>query len=203
MVNFPTWIPDCDSHNPALLDLFISSDASICSTMVFPRLRYPDQAVVSVSIDFPLNSKQDAPFHQIAYDFQLQRYIYINFNLNPLTIFTSSSRSTKLKDIFKFGTSAAASECREWVQIETDVYIPHCKYQIKPHSSPCFSAACTDVIVHRNHFLHLYQQSHSSESKVNFRQTIVAKGFLKLANLSILIKQQSIAFQKLGYQNIW
>ena len=29
MVNFPTWIPDCDSHNPALLDLFISSDASI------------------------------------------------------------------------------------------------------------------------------------------------------------------------------
>ena len=26
MVDFPTWIPDCDSHNPALLDLFISSD---------------------------------------------------------------------------------------------------------------------------------------------------------------------------------
>ena len=33
MVNFPTRIPDCDSHSPALLDLFISSDASICSTM--------------------------------------------------------------------------------------------------------------------------------------------------------------------------
>ena len=33
MVNFPTWIPDCDSHSPALLDLFLSSDASICSTM--------------------------------------------------------------------------------------------------------------------------------------------------------------------------
>ena len=29
MANFPTWIPDCDSHSPALLDLFISSDASI------------------------------------------------------------------------------------------------------------------------------------------------------------------------------
>ena len=36
MVNFPTRIPDCDSHSPALLDLFISSDASICSTMAFP-----------------------------------------------------------------------------------------------------------------------------------------------------------------------
>ena len=29
IVNFPTWIPDCDSHGPALLDLFLSSDASI------------------------------------------------------------------------------------------------------------------------------------------------------------------------------
>ena len=32
MVNFPTRIPDCDSHSPALLDFFLSSDASICST---------------------------------------------------------------------------------------------------------------------------------------------------------------------------
>ena len=38
MVNVPTRIPDCDSHSPALLDLFISSDASICSTMAFPPL---------------------------------------------------------------------------------------------------------------------------------------------------------------------
>ena len=29
MVNFPTPIADCDSHSPALLDLFISSHASI------------------------------------------------------------------------------------------------------------------------------------------------------------------------------
>ena len=36
IVNFPTRIPDCDSPSPALLDLFISSDASICSIMAFP-----------------------------------------------------------------------------------------------------------------------------------------------------------------------
>ena len=52
MVNFPTRIPDCDSHSPALLDLFISSDASICSTMAFPPLGNSDHVVVSVSIDF-------------------------------------------------------------------------------------------------------------------------------------------------------
>ena len=49
----PTWIPDCDSHNPALLDLFISSDASIYSTVGFHPLRNYDHVVVSVSIDFP------------------------------------------------------------------------------------------------------------------------------------------------------
>ena len=69
MVNFPTRIPDCDSHSPALLDLFISSDASICSTMAFPPLGNSDHVVVSVSIDFPSNSQQDAPFHHIAYDY--------------------------------------------------------------------------------------------------------------------------------------
>ena len=56
MVNFPTRIPDCDSHSPALLDLFLSSDASICSTMVFPPLGNSDHVIVSVSIDFPSNS---------------------------------------------------------------------------------------------------------------------------------------------------
>ena len=57
-----------------------------------------------------------------------------------------------------------------WVQVGIDVYIPHCKYQVKPHSSPWFSAACAAAIVHRNHFFHLYQKDKSSESKVKFRQ---------------------------------
>ena len=69
MVNFPTRISDCDSHSPALLDFFLSSDASICSTMAFPPLGNSDHVVVSVSIDFPSNSKRDAPFHHIAYDY--------------------------------------------------------------------------------------------------------------------------------------
>ena len=68
MVNFPTRIPDCDSQCPALSDLFISSDTSIYSTMAFPPLGNSDHVVVSVSIDFLINSKWDAPFHRIAYD---------------------------------------------------------------------------------------------------------------------------------------
>ena len=69
IVNFPTRITDCDSHSPALLDLFISSDASICSTMAFPPLENSDHVVVSVSIEFPSNCQRDAPFHCIAHDY--------------------------------------------------------------------------------------------------------------------------------------
>ena len=66
MVNFPTWISDCDSLSPVLLDLFLFSDASICSTMAFPPLGNSDHVVFSVSIDFPTNPQCDAPFHCIA-----------------------------------------------------------------------------------------------------------------------------------------
>ena len=31
MVKFPTWNPGCNSHWPALLDLFLFSDTNICS----------------------------------------------------------------------------------------------------------------------------------------------------------------------------
>ena len=71
MVNFPNRIPDCDSHSPALLDLFISSDASICSTMAFPPLGNSDHVVVSISIDFPSYSQQDTPFHYPAFSCSL------------------------------------------------------------------------------------------------------------------------------------
>ena len=78
------------------------------------------------------------------------------------------------KDIFKLGASAAASEFCEWVQVGIDLYIPHQKYQVKPHLSPWFSAACAAgcaaAKVHRNHFYHLYQKGKSSDSKVKFRQ---------------------------------
>ena len=69
MVNFSTWIPDSDSQSPALLDLFLSSDASICFTMAFPQLGNYDHVVVSVSVEFLINSKGDAPFHRIPYDY--------------------------------------------------------------------------------------------------------------------------------------
>ena len=95
IVNFPTRIPDCDSNSRALLDLFVSSDASICSTMAFCPLGNPDH-VVSVSIEFPRNSKQDAPFHCIAYDYSHADWYGVHDHL----------RDVSWEDIFKLSASA-------------------------------------------------------------------------------------------------
>ena len=68
MVNFPTWISDSDSHSPAVFYLFISSGASIFFAMAFPPSGNSGHVAVSVSIDFPSNSQEDAPFHHITCD---------------------------------------------------------------------------------------------------------------------------------------
>ena len=100
MVNFSAGIPGCDSHCPALLDLFISSDASICSTMAFPPLGNSDRVVVSVSIDFPSNSQQDAPFHCIAFDNSCADWDSLFGHL----------RDVPWEDIVKLSASAPVSE---------------------------------------------------------------------------------------------
>ena len=87
MVNFPTWIPDRDSHSPALLDLFLSSDASICPTMAFPPLEDFDHVVNLVSIDFSSN-----PHYSRADWDGLRNHL----------------RDIPWEDIFKLGVSAAA-----------------------------------------------------------------------------------------------
>ena len=143
IVNFPTQIPDCDSHSPALLAFFLSSDASICPAMAFTPFGNSDQVVVSVSINFPIYSKQDTPFHRVAYDYSCSHWDSLCDHL----------RDVPWEYIFKLSASAAASEFCKLVQVRIHVYIPHGKYQVKPHSSPWFSAPCAAAIVHRNHFL--------------------------------------------------
>ena len=120
---------------------------------------FADHVFVSVSIDFPNNSQRDAPFHPIAYDCSRADWVGLRNHL----------RDVPWQDIFKLSASAAASEFCEWAQIGITVYLPHRKYQLKPHLSWWFSAVCAAAIVHRNHFFHLYQRGKSSDFKVKFR----------------------------------
>ena len=89
-------------------------------------------------------------------------------------------------------------------QVGIDVYIPHGKYQVKPHSSQWFSVACAAVIAviaHRNHFFfRLYQQS-----KVKLRQASnQCKRVLEAAKLAYATEtKESISSQKLGSWDFW
>ena len=114
MVNLPTRIPDCDSHSPVLFHLFISPEPSICSTMGFSPLQNSDH--VSVSIDFPTNSKRDAPFHRIAYNYSCADWDGLCCNF----------RDVSQEDIFKLGASAAVTEFCELSNSRLElVYITH------------------------------------------------------------------------------
>ena len=85
--------------------------------MALTTLGNSDYFVASVSIDFPINSKQDAPFYCMAYDYSCDDWDGLHDHL----------RDIPWEDIFKLCASAAASEFCEEVQVRIDVYIPHQK----------------------------------------------------------------------------
>ena len=87
--------------SPALLDLFLSSDASICSTMAFSLLGNSAHVLVSVYIDIPSNSQRDAQFHCIAYDYSHADWDGLHDHLRDVPW---------EEDIYKLCASAAASE---------------------------------------------------------------------------------------------
>ena len=114
-------------------------------------------------------------------------------------------RDVAWEDIFKLSVSVAACEFCALVQVGIDVYIHH-KYQVRPHSSPCFSDVCAAAIVHRNHFFRLFQQNKSSKSKVKFRQASnCCKRVLEAAKLPYAnkTKKEPITYQKIGSQDFW
>ena len=105
IVNFPIRMSVYDSHSPALLDLFISSDPSICSTKAFPPLGNSDHVDVSVSVDFPITSKQDTLFYRVAYEYSRADWDGLHDHL----------RDVPWENIFKLSASAAGSKFREWL----------------------------------------------------------------------------------------
>ena len=76
--------------------------------MAFTPLGNSDHVIVSVSIDFPNNSQQDALFHPTAYDYSRADWDGLCDHL----------RDVPWEDIFKRGASAAASEFCGWFRLE-------------------------------------------------------------------------------------
>ena len=118
------------------------------------------------------NSKSDSTFHHTIRDYSRADWDGLRFYL----------RDVLLEDIFELGPAA---EFCEWVQVRIDVYIPHCKYHVKPHSSPWFSAAYAAAVVHGNHILYFCLHNKYTLSKIKLRQAIDhCKRFLGAAKLA-------------------
>ena len=82
------------------MDLFFSSDTSISCAVTFPPLGNFNHVAVSVSIDFPSNSKGDASFHRTAYDCSCADWDDLLDDL----------RDVPWEYIFNLGATAAARE---------------------------------------------------------------------------------------------
>ena len=82
------------------LDLFISSYTSICSTIALSSLKTSDHVVVSFSIDSLSNTKRDATFHRIAYDYSRTDWDSLRDHL----------RDVPWEDIFELSASAVSTE---------------------------------------------------------------------------------------------
>ena len=83
--------------------------------MAFLPLANSDHVAASVSIDFPINSKQYALFHHMACEYSRTEWNGAECDV---------TRGISLNSFCEF--------C-EWAQVRIDVYIPHRKYLFKPH----------------------------------------------------------------------
>ena len=119
------------------------------------------------------------------------------------------------------GASAVASEICEWhrctsgwnrcillsliVNIRSSFTHLHSSSLTHLHSSSISSCLCSCHSSQKSHhFFRFYQQNKSSEFIVSSdRLVIIAKGFLKLPKLHMLIKQDSITSQKPGSRDFW
>ena len=120
-INFPTCIPD--SGLTVLLFWIYLFSLRLVFALQCLSIRKSWSCCCLSFIDFPSNSKRIPHLNCIAY-----AYSFVNWDG-----FCDYFRDAQREDIFKLGAAATASEFWDWVQLGVDVYIPHCKYQVKPH----------------------------------------------------------------------
>ena len=130
----PARFPDCYSHSPTFLDLFLCFNLVFFSAVAFRPLGNLDCYCLS--------------FHRLS----VKPKSGCPFLLHSLWLFSCwlgrslwSSEKFPSEVIFKLGASTAAAEFCEWVQVVIDVHISHRKYYVKPYSSPWLSAALVEI----------------------------------------------------------
>ena len=143
MVDFPTWISGCDSHSIFFLLMLVY--VLQCLSLHWNIL------VECCCLSFhwlPTNSKRNAPFHRIAYDYSraewdgLRDHWRISLNSVLLLLLLNFVSEFKLELMY--------------ISLIRSNFTHLHGFQL---------AACAAAIVQRNHFFRLYQQSKSSQQR--------------------------------------
>ena len=123
----PARFPDCYSHSPTFLDLFLSFNLVFFSAVAFRPLGNLDCYCLSFH-RLSVKPKSGCPkvgaqkwtplFYCTAYDYSRADWDDLCDHL----------RNIPSEVIFKLGASTAAAEFCEWVQVVIDVHISHRKY---------------------------------------------------------------------------
>ena len=164
--------------------------------MAFPPLGNSDHVVLLVSIGFPSNSLEDAPFHSITCD-----YILLLIRIIFKIIWQMFLRRISLNAVLLLLLVNFVSGFN--LELMYIILILSIRLRYLAPSS-WFSAAFSAARVHRNHFFCLLQQNKPSESKIKFQQANNhCKRVLEAAKLAYANKIKNFTSQKLGSQGIW
>ena len=129
MVHFLTQIPECDSHSPAISDLF-----HLTLVFVVQQLFFYQELLMFLS-QFPLTFQQTQKWVSCFITQLMTILVLIDmvFFINPW------------ENIFKLRASAAATEFSEWVQVRIEVRIELVNISQTSLSSTVFSSLyCCD-----------------------------------------------------------
>ena len=194
-VDFPTRFPDRDDQSPSLLDLFLSSNPDICMTSPRSSLGNSDHCIVWLDIALCSKSAQESPFHRTLFSYEKGDW----------DSFRDFIRDAPWNEVFSLNGDECAAEFASWIQAGIESFVPSRKFQMKPHSSPWFSPACSAALAHRNHFFHIYQREKSMESKQDFKAARnKCKRVIETAKSEYIQRTHDrLGSQKLGSRDFW
>ena len=194
-VDFVTRIPDRADHSPSLIDLFLTSNPTICQTSSSSALGKSDHVVVNIQINLCTKAAQESPYHRTVY----------SYDRGDWDSFRDFLRDVPWPEVFKLDGEKCAVEVSSWITAGINGFIPSRKFQQKPHSTPWFSPACAAAIAHRNHFYKVFQREQSVVSKRRFRQAAnECKRVIESAKAQYVQRtRERIASQKTGSRDFW
>ena len=196
MVDFETRFPDNPAHTPSCLDLcFASHPDEISSIGPLPQLGKSDHIVLRLSLKLPSASAHESPYHRVSYNYERGKW----------DAFRDFLRDLPWDGVFSLPADSCATEIAEWLRIGIEEFIPHRRYQVKPHSVPWFSPDCSAAIATRNHHYHCYRSNPSTSNRASFRKARNdCEKVLKAAESRYIESTKSkISDQTLGSKDFW